>query len=69
MVGEPPAPAGIQIVVAYTLSAGGGVNETTVPRIDRDVAYSSTLRKQHEVADGERAGRWLDGDACPGHLA
>jgi hypothetical protein len=43
MIRKPPAAAGIQLVVADTVSTGGGVDKATIPRIDRDMAYPSTL--------------------------
>jgi hypothetical protein len=68
MFREPLPPARIEIVVTDTLSARGRVDEATISRIDRDVAYPSALLEEHEVAYGERARGRLDGDAGPGHL-
>jgi hypothetical protein len=50
MIRKPAAPTGVELVVANTISTGRGVNEATIARVDRDVAYPSTLRKEHEVA-------------------
>jgi hypothetical protein len=68
MIRKPAAPTGVELVVANTISTGRGVNEATIARVDRDVAYPSTLRKEHEVAYGERAGRRLYWHADTCHL-
>jgi hypothetical protein len=44
------------------------VDEATISRIDRDVAYPSALLKEHEVADSEGTCPCLDGDAGARHL-
>jgi hypothetical protein len=68
MFREPLPAARIEIVVTDSLSARGRVDEATIPRIDRDVAYPSALLEEHEVAYSERTCRWLDGQADARHL-
>jgi hypothetical protein len=43
MIREPFAATAVQIVVADAIAARRGVDETMIPRIDRDVTDSATL--------------------------
>ena len=68
MICEPFAATAVQVVVTHSISAGRGVDEPMITRIDRDVADSATLLEQHEVAYRKCASRWLNGDSRAGHL-
>jgi len=45
VVGEPSAPVGSEIVIADAASARRRVNESSISRIDRNMAYPATLRE------------------------
>src|SRR5688500_19352152 len=69
MAREPLAAPSAKIVVPDPVSAGRGVNEAPVARINRDVVYPPVLRKEHQIPDGERAHRWIDRNPRSRHLA
>ena len=68
MIREPFAATAVQIVVTHAIAAGRGVDETMIPGVDRDVADSATLLKQHEVAYRKGMSRRLNCDSRAGHL-
>ena len=55
MVREPLAAVRSEIVIPDSFAARRRVNESSISRIDRDVAYSAALLEQHQVANNEGA--------------
>jgi hypothetical protein len=43
MIREPSTAAAVQVIVTHPISAGRGMDEAMIPRIDRDVADSAAL--------------------------